>query len=73
MRSARAGAALGPPARDLVLLADARLVLEPNLYCLDVDRLFARDLVQARGKVFLKSSIALAAWAWWRGRAESLR
>ena len=71
--SARAGAALRPPAGDLVLLADARLVLEPNLYCLDVDRLFARDFVQTRGEVFLKSSIAPSRWAWWRGRAESLR
>ena len=60
---ARAGAALGPPAGDLVLLADARLVLEPNFYRLDVDRLFARDFVQARGEVFLKSSIAPSAWA----------
>jgi hypothetical protein len=35
------GAALGPPARDLVLLADARLVLEPNLYGPDIDGLLA--------------------------------
>ena len=62
--SARTGAALGPAARDLVLLADARLVLEPNLYGFDVDRLFARDFTQTRGEVFLKSSIAPAAWAW---------
>ena len=54
---------LGPAARDLVLLADARLVLEPNLYGFDVDRLFARDFTQARGEVFLKSSIAPAACA----------
>ena len=72
-RSARAGAALGPAAGDLVLLADPSLVLEPNLYCLDVDRLLARDCVQARGEVFLKSSITPSAWAWWRGRADSLR
>ena len=36
-RSAGAGAALGPSARDLVLLADARLVLKPNLYGPDID------------------------------------
>jgi hypothetical protein len=72
-RCAGAGTALRPPARDLVLLADARLVLEPNLYDLDIDRLLARNLVQARGEVFLKSSIAPSTWAWWRGRAESLR
>ena len=62
-RSAGPGAALGPTSRDLVLLADARLVLEPNLYGFDVDRLCARNFVQARGKVFLKSSIASSAWA----------
>jgi hypothetical protein len=44
--SAGASAALGPAARDLVLLADARLVLEPNLYGFEVDRLFARDFTQ---------------------------
>jgi hypothetical protein len=56
--SARASTALGPPASNLVLLADARFVLEPNLYGLDIDGLFARDFVQARGEVFLKSSMA---------------
>jgi hypothetical protein len=61
--SARTGAALGPPACDLVLLTDARLVLEPNLYRFDVDRLFARNFVQALGEVFLKSSTAPSAWA----------
>ena len=67
------GAALGPPASDLVLLADTGFVLEPDLYLVDVDRLFARDCIQARGEVFLKSSIAPSTCAWWRGRAESLR
>ena len=61
--STRAGAAFGPPARDLVLLADTRLVLEPNLYGLDIDRFFTRDFIQARLEVFLKSSTAPAAWA----------
>lgn len=60
---ARASAALRPPTGDLILLTDAGLVLEPNLYCLDVDRLFARDLIQARGEVFLKSSITPSFWA----------
>jgi hypothetical protein len=36
-RSAGAGPALGPPARDLVFLANACLVLKPNLYGLDID------------------------------------
>jgi hypothetical protein len=47
-RSARASAALGPPAGDLVLLTNARLIREPNLYFPDLDRLFARDFIQAR-------------------------
>ena len=71
--SARAGAALRPAAGDLVLLADPSFVLEPNLYRLDIDRLPVRDCLQARGEVFLKSSITPSACAWWRGRAESLR
>jgi hypothetical protein len=33
----RAPSIHGPSARDLVLLADARLVLEPNFYGLDID------------------------------------
>ena len=49
--SAWAGAALGPPAGDLVLLADARLVGEPDLYGLGGDAVLARDLVQARREV----------------------
>jgi hypothetical protein len=70
---AGAGAALGPATGDLVLLADTRFVREPYFYLVAGDRLRARDCVQTRGEVFLKSSIAPSAWAWWRGRAESLR
>ena len=62
-RSARASAALRPPAGDLVLLADTSLVLEPNFYLADVDRFFARDFIQARWELFLKSSIAPSACA----------
>jgi hypothetical protein len=51
---AGAGAALRPAAGDLVLLADTRLVREPYFYLVAVDRLRARDCVQARGEVFLK-------------------
>ena len=58
-----ARAALGPSPRDLVLLADARLVGEPDLYGAGLDALLAPDLIQARGKAFLKSSIAPSAWA----------
>ena len=71
--SARAGATLGPPAGDLVLLANTSLVLEPDLYLVAIDRLFARDRLPARAEVFLKSSIAPSACAWCCGRAESLR
>ena len=62
-RSARAGAALGPPAGDLVLLANTSLVLEPDLYLVAIDRLLARDCLQARAEVFLKSSITPSACA----------
>src|SRR5665213_2088603 len=40
-RSARASAALGPPAGDLVLLTNARFIREPNLYFPNIDRRFA--------------------------------
>ena len=59
--SAWTRAALGPAAGDLVLLADARLVGEPDLYGAGLDALLAPDRFQARGKAFLKSSIAPAA------------
>ena len=62
-RSARASAALRPPAGDLVLLADTSLVLKPNFYLADIDRFFARDFIQARWELFLKSSIAPSACA----------
>jgi hypothetical protein len=39
------------------------LVLEPNFYLADVDRFFARDFIQARWELFLKSSIAPSACA----------
>ena len=59
--SAGARAALGPTPGDLVLLSDARLVGEPDLYRAGLDAPFAPDRFQARGKAFLKSSIAPAA------------
>ena len=62
-RSARASAALSPPAGDLVLLTNARFIREPNLYFPDIDRFFARDFIQARWELFLKSSIAPSACA----------
>src|ERR1700757_3809854 len=51
------GAALGPAPGDLVLLSDARLVLEPQLYWLGCG-LVVRGLRQTRGKVFLNASRA---------------
>src|SRR5262249_12060242 len=71
-RCAWAGAALRPATSGLVLLADACLVGEPDFYRVAVERLGARDFLQAHGKAFLKSSIAPCACAWWRGRGESL-
>src|SRR5271165_2720312 len=68
-----ARAAFRPAPRDLVLLADARLVTEPYLYVARRDAFFAGDLLQAGREAFLKSSIAPSRCAWWRGRAESLR
>ena len=56
------GAALGPAAGDLVLLADASLVLEPDLY-LGARGLPARDLRQQVGEVFLNASAACSLWA----------
>lgn len=53
----RASAALGPPAGDLVLLADTGLVREPDFYLVAEDRLLARDCIQTDGETFLKSSI----------------
>jgi len=51
------GAAPGPTPRDLVLLADARLVGKPDLERLAVS-LVARDFRQTRGEVFLKAATA---------------
>jgi len=44
--------ALGPTSGDLVLLADARLVREPDLYGVGLDAFFAPDLRQAFGEAY---------------------
>jgi hypothetical protein len=44
-------------------MRDAGLVGEPDFYRVAVDRLRACDCLQARGKAFLKSSIAPVACA----------
>ena len=62
-RRARTRSALGPAARDLVLLADAGFVGAPDFYVGGIDALLATDLLQARWQTFLKSSIALSACA----------
>src|SRR5919199_6826291 len=67
------GAAPRPAPGQLVFLADAGLVAEPDFYVTGIDARLARDRVQAGGKAFLKASMAPSACAWWRGRAESLR
>ena len=64
VRRRRPCAAFCPTTRDFILLADARLVGEPNLYCPCIDILFARDLVQASWELFLNSSIAPSACTW---------
>jgi hypothetical protein len=58
---ARTGAALGPAAGDLILLADTSLVLEPDFYPGCIEALLTRDCLQARAEVFLKSSITPSA------------
>jgi hypothetical protein len=49
-RRARAGATLGPAASDLVFLADAGLIGEPDLYCVAVDAFRTRDRLQTVGE-----------------------
>lgn len=44
----RASAALRPPAGDLILLADARLICEPDFYLVVADLLCPCDFIQAR-------------------------
>ena len=64
--------ALGPAPGDAVLLADPRLVLPPQLYgCATGER--RPDRCPLGGDVFLNAGMASASWAWWRGRAVSLR
>lgn len=56
------GAALGPAPGDLVLLADPGLVLPPQLD-LGPGRQPVPDRLELRREAFLKSSIAVSAWA----------
>jgi len=52
-----------PTSGDLVLLADARLVREPDFYGVGLDAFFAPICARRAGRLFLKSSIAPAACA----------
>ena len=56
-------AAFGPTPGDLVFLADAGLVGEPDFYLAGIDALVLGDFVQTGGKTFLKSAMAPAACA----------
>lgn len=71
MRRAGARTPLCPTPRDLVLLANPSLVLEPDLYRGSA-RKTGPDLCQFGCKApFLNASSAAPSWAWWRGRADS--
>jgi len=63
VRRRGAGSALGPASGDLVLLADAGLVGEPDLYVIGREALVGGDFVQAGGETFLKSSMACVSCA----------
>src|ERR1700730_7509306 len=52
VRRRRTRPTLGPAARDLVLLPDARLIGEPDLYAGRIEALVLCDLIQAGGETF---------------------
>jgi len=56
------GAASRPAPGDLVLLADAGFILEPDLYRL-AGCLLLGDLCQALGEIFLNAATASPSWA----------
>jgi len=51
-------AASCPAASDLVLLAEAGFVAEPDFYLGDIDALLASDICQRLGELFLNASMA---------------
>ena len=71
-RRARPGSALGPDPGQRALLADARLVLEPDFERL-VLGVVGEPRRQGRGKVFLNVACSAASLSGWRGRTESRR
>src|SRR5918997_4740105 len=72
LRRCGSGAAFRPAPGDRVLLPDTRLVGKPDL-SRPAASLTRCDLLQEGGEPFLKAATAASSWAWWRGRAESLR
>ena len=60
-RRARASATLGPAAGNFVLLADAGLIGEPDLYVLRANAFCPGDFAKTGGQTFLKSPMAPAA------------
>src|SRR5579875_1596935 len=73
LRCAGPRAALGPAPGNFVLLPNPGLVSEPHLYVAGIEALRAGDCCHRGAKAFLKAATAPSAWAWWRGRADSLR
>ena len=63
LQRSRMAAAPGPAAGDLVLLANTGLIAKPDLCVAAIDALRTRDLVQRRGEVLLKVSMAPSACA----------
>ncbi len=63
----RTGATRRPQIGQRALLADARLILEPDLNRL-ASRLRRQDLGYVGGEVFLKASCASASFFGWYGR-----
>ena len=64
----RAGSPLRPAPRDVVLLADPRFILPPQLYGRAL-RQGCLDLFQPGGEVFLNASSSRGSWAGFCGRA----
>ena len=64
LRRRRTRTSFGPTSCNLVFLADARLVGEPDLYAVGLDVLLAPGCVQARRETSLKASTAPFFWAW---------
>ena len=58
LRRRGAGAALRPPSDDLVLVTNTRLIGKPDFYGAGIDALLLRNIAQAGGRTYFKSSMA---------------